>query len=300
MSVENGSQDCEFTLSKVVEDVSQHSFAQTEALKDKQKVLQTLEASLSDAENQTKQVEIELRSKVRQILTLETDSEHLEQHTQDLLQRCTAISQENAELESLIREEQEKVSAALALYHSYRAKMEEHRVAVELAVSQTQAHKELEKRQAGVRMLKRKKEELREDLENPSGNAVQMAKRETSALKEQIIAKKKTLAEKRNKLRKEAEMHHDIKKDIEIQNRRYEAIVKRLHCQLSKAQSVHRQMSAEVNHMERQVSELKRQLETSQNSLDSAWVKRGTWLKLKDITKETGPSCDGRDVTNTR
>ncbi|XP_033838093.1 coiled-coil domain-containing protein 122-like [Periophthalmus magnuspinnatus] len=270
MSVENGSQDCGFTLSKVVEDVSQHSFAQTEALKEKQKTLQSLKASLSDAENQTKQVEIELRSKVRLLLALESNTEHLEQQTQVLLQGCISISQENTDLQNLIREEQEKTSTAMALYDCYRAKMEEHRAAVMLAVSQTQVHKELEERREHVMVLKQKKEELKEDLENPNGNAVQMAKRKTSALKEQIIAKKKAIAEKRSKVRKEAETHSHIKKDIEIQNRRYEAIVKRLHCQLSKAQANRRQMSAEVYHMERQISELRRQLETSPHSLASA------------------------------
>ncbi|KAK7893366.1 hypothetical protein WMY93_022518 [Mugilogobius chulae] len=238
MSVDNGSKGSEFTLSKVVEDVSQHSLAQTEALNDKQKTL----------------------------LSLESDVEHLEQQTQELLQRSVNVSHDIADLQSQIKEEQEKVSAAQAQYKTYRTKMEEHRAAVVLAASQTEAHRELEERRARVRVLREKKEELREDLENPNGNAVQAAKSETSALKEQIIGKKKAIAEKRSRLRKEVETHSQIKKEIEIQNRRYEAIVKRLHCQLSKAQAVHRQMSAEVYHMERQISELKRQLDTCQHS----------------------------------
>lgn len=47
----------------------------------------------------------------------------------------------------------------------------------------------------------------------------------------------------------------------QIQNRRYNAIVKRLHCQLMKAQSGHRQLSDDIYRMEREIQDLKRHLE---------------------------------------
>lgn len=47
----------------------------------------------------------------------------------------------------------------------------------------------------------------------------------------------------------------------QIQNRRYNAIVKRLHCQLMKAQSGHRQLSNDIYHMEREIQDLKKRLE---------------------------------------
>ncbi|XP_054480087.1 coiled-coil domain-containing protein 122-like [Anoplopoma fimbria] len=252
-----------FSLTKAVEDVSQHGYVQTEALKDKQKTLVSLQATLSEVERKSETAERELRSKVREFLMLEGEMEHLELQKKVLLDRCAAIGEENAELQICITVEEEKARMAPAKFNTYRKKMEGHGAAVLRAASQTEAHKELEEKRALVRMLTLQKEELREDLENPNGNTVQMSKSENDALKREISMTKETVAKKREQVQKEFATHAQIKKDIEIQNRRYEAIVKRLHCQLSRAQAVHRQMSEDVYHMERQLAELKGQLESS-------------------------------------
>ncbi|XP_076579101.1 coiled-coil domain-containing protein 122 [Chaetodon auriga] len=250
----------------MVEDISQHGYAQTEALKEKQKSFSSLQETLSDVEKKGEMAERELRSKVREILLLEGEMEHLERQAKVLYDRCASISKENTELQIAISEEEENARMALARFSAYRTKMEGHRAAVLNVASQTEAHKVLEEKRALVRMLAQKKEELRGDLENPNGNTVQMAKREIDALQGEISLMRKTTAERKQQLRKEFETQTQIKKDIEIQNRRYEAIVKRLHCQLSRAQAAHRQMSDDIFHMERQVAELKRQLESSQAS----------------------------------
>ncbi|XP_075950653.1 coiled-coil domain-containing protein 122 isoform X1 [Anarhichas minor] len=288
-----------FSLTKAVEDVSQHGFAQIESLKEKQKTLISLQATLSDAERKGETAEQDLRSKVREFLMLEGEMEHLERQTKVLHDRYAAISKENTELQISISEKEENARMALARFNTYRNKMEGHRAAALHAASQTEAHKELEEKRALVRMLTQKKEELKEDLENPNGNTVQMAKSENDALKREISARRETIAKEREQVQKEFATHTQIKKDIEIQNRRYEAIVKRLHCQLSRAQAVHRltknkcnymriptstyvlfweqttsilllyslrQMSEDVYHMERQLAELKGQLESSQDS----------------------------------
>ncbi|KAI3366121.1 hypothetical protein L3Q82_009949, partial [Scortum barcoo] len=266
-----------FSLTKAVEDVSQHGCAQIEALKEKQKTLSALQGTLSNVERKCETAEQRLRSKLREILMLEGDLEHLERQTKVLHDRCASINKENTELQITISEEEESARVTLARFNAYRTKMEAHRAAVLYAASQTEAHKELEEKRALVRMLKQKKEELKEDLENPNGNSVQMAKVEKKtlnfnlnieidALKKEISVMRKATAERRELVRKEFETQTQIKKDIEIQNRRYEAIVKRLHCQLSRAQAVHRQMSADIYHMERQLAELKMQLKSSQDS----------------------------------
>ncbi|XP_063734275.1 coiled-coil domain-containing protein 122-like [Eleginops maclovinus] len=89
---------------------------------------------------------------------------------------------------------------------------------------------------------------------------------ENETLKKEISEMRESISVKKAQVRKEFLTHTQIKKDIEIQNKRYEAIVKRLHCQLSRAQAVHRQMSEEVYHMERQLAELKGQRGSSQDS----------------------------------
>ncbi|KAM6892842.1 coiled-coil domain-containing protein 122 [Lycodopsis pacificus] len=238
-----------FSLTKAVEDVSQHGFAQIESLKEKQKTLISLQATLSDVERKGEMAEQGLRSKVREFLMLEGEMEHLEHETKVLHDRSAAISKENTELQISISEKEENAHMALAWFNTYRNKMEGHRAAVLHAAKQTEAHKELEPKRALVRMLTQKKEELQEDLENPNGNTVQMATSENDALKKEISARRETIAKEREQVQKEFATHTRIKKDIEIQNRRYEAIVKRLHCQLSRAQAVHRSTKNKCNYM---------------------------------------------------
>lgn len=184
-------------------------------------------------------VEKELRSKIREILVKEAGIEQLEQQKNVLDDRRTSISKENAGLQMRIREEEEDARTVLAQFSCYRRKMEGHRVAVWLAASQGEAQKVLEEKKAFVRKLQKKREELREDLENPNGSTAEKAKveeveevfrscrylrsllfnnlqREIDALKAEISAMKKTAAEKRESLLKETETHAQIKEDTEV------------------------------------------------------------------------------------
>ncbi|XP_065808338.1 coiled-coil domain-containing protein 122 [Labrus bergylta] len=256
----------EFSLTRAVEDVSVHGCAQTAALKEKQKTLSSLQSTLKDVEMEEELVQQDLRAKVRDTLLLEGEIEHLEQEIKVLHDRCVSFSKENSKLQTGVIEEEENAHIALEMSSTYRKKMEGHRAAVLHATSQTEAQRELEEKSELVRMLTQKKEELKEDLENPDGNTVQMEKRAIDALNEEISERRKSLEEKREKLHQEFELHTQIKKDIEIQNRRYEAIVRRLHCQMSRAQAVQRQLSDDIYHLERQLEELKRQLGSSQDS----------------------------------
>ncbi|XP_056287463.1 coiled-coil domain-containing protein 122 [Pseudoliparis swirei] len=258
------------SLIKAVVDISQHSFAQKEALKDNNKTLASLKATLSDIKRKGGIAEQELRSKARTHRALEEELEHLELQTNAMEGRCVVIGRENIELQIRITEEEEKALLALAKFNTYRDKMAGHRAAFLHAASQTEAHKELEEKRALVRMLTLKKEELKKDLENPNGNAVQMAKSENDSLKREISERRVTIAEKGEQVQKEFETHTQIKKDIQIQNRRFEAIQKRLCCQLGRAQANHRQMSEDIHHMERQLAQLKGQLESSRGSVSSS------------------------------
>lgn len=120
-------------------------------------------------------VEQELRSTIREIMVKEAEIEQLEQQKQVLNDRCTSISNENAGLQMRTKEEEDNVRKVLAQFGSYRKKMEGHRLAVWLAASQGETQKVLGKK-ALVRKLKKKREELRDDLQNPNGSTVEKAK----------------------------------------------------------------------------------------------------------------------------
>lgn len=134
------------------------------------------QANLSEVERKAEMADLQLRSKVREILILEAGMENLEQRMKVLHDRCVSISKEITELQNGIREEDEDAQMARAKFNAYRSKMEGHRLAVQHAENNAEVHKVLEERRALVRRLTQEKEELREDLENPNGNTVQMAK----------------------------------------------------------------------------------------------------------------------------
>uniref|UniRef100_A0A3P8ZLR2 Coiled-coil domain containing 122 n=2 Tax=Esox lucius TaxID=8010 RepID=A0A3P8ZLR2_ESOLU len=251
----------EISLTQALEDVSQQGYAQCMALQQKQQLLISLQATLSEMDEKVEETEMKLKSTVREILILQGEMEHIQQHTQDLVSRSITVYNENAQLQRLIVEEEDNYHCALAGYNTYRDKMDGHRTAISQAESQTRAHRQLAEKRVLFRELTEKRELLRADLDNPEGIAVKQEQKEMDDMRGQISAKTKMVTEKRALILKEFESHTLIKKDIEIQNKRYEAIVRRLHCQLKKAQSSHRQLSDDICHMEREIQGLRKCLE---------------------------------------
>ncbi|KAF7230169.1 coiled-coil domain-containing protein 122 isoform X1 [Nothobranchius furzeri] len=256
----------EFSLTKAVEDISQHGFAQAETLKEQEDTLSSLQATLSDVVKKREAVEGELRSKEREFLLCQGQMEHLEKQSKVLHDRCVSITMSKSELQGLIREEEENARKVKAKLDTYRSKMKAHREAVLFADSQTEAHKQLEEKKMQIQMLKQMKEQLKKDLEDPNGATQQMAKNEIDALKMKIFERKLSIAERREQLKAECEIHVQLKKDTEIQNKRHDAIVRRLCCQVNRAQALHRQMLEDVFDLQNQLDELKMQQQSSQGS----------------------------------
>lgn len=189
----------EFSLTRAVEEIRQHGFAQIESLSEKQKTLSSLQvhvgppaasrsrksehkqpqlpfqATLLETEEKDEMVEKDLRSTIRDILAKEAGMEQLEQQEKVLNDRRTLVGHESADLRRRIGEEEEHAGKVLARFSAYRTKMEGHRVAVRLAASRRGAE-ELEEKEAFVRKLKERREALREDLDNPNGSTVEEAK----------------------------------------------------------------------------------------------------------------------------
>ncbi|XP_023185360.1 coiled-coil domain-containing protein 122 isoform X5 [Xiphophorus maculatus] len=277
-----GSQEsCGFSLTKAVEDVSQRSHTQTETLREKQKTLKSLQVQLHHLSDETlltgdfwtaldavekeiPHVERRLRSRWREIRLLDGEMEHLEKQRALLQDRCAGINKENVKLNVLLQDEEESARSALEKFSAYRNKMKGHKDAVLQAASQTEAHRELTENRMLVLKLRQEKEQLQEDLQNPNGITLQTAKEEIDALKREISEWKTAIAEGREQLKKEFEIHAKLKRDIEIQTRRYEAIAKRLRCQLSRVQAVHRQTLDEIFHLQKQLAEFKGQQHSSQ------------------------------------
>ncbi|XP_061841417.1 coiled-coil domain-containing protein 122 [Nerophis lumbriciformis] len=259
----------QLSLTQALENISQHGHTQTETLQDKQKTLSYLQVILAGEQKKGDEAQRKLRCKATELLVLEDEMTHLKQQMQAQHDQCASIRADNTKLQEQICEQEEKACTARIQFNIYRRKMNGHRQAALHAAGWTSACKELEEKRALVQTLRKAKGELEEDLKNCHGNTARMAKREVDALKGEIAVMRKTIAGMRENLQKELETHAQRKKDIEIQNKRFAAMVKCLHRQLSKAQAFHRQMSSDMDHMERQITELKSKLGSTNDSVVS-------------------------------
>ncbi|CAL8302215.1 unnamed protein product [Gadus morhua 'NCC'] len=252
-----------FSLTKAVEEVSHQGYANMAALQEKLDQLSSLQAVLHNADTRSEHSALELRAATRRTLILDEDLHQCQRRSEALWSSCSTANSHTSALRLRVDEERERARLALAGIDVHRVKMKEHRAAVALAESKRESHQALEEQRRRVRELREKREKQRRDLEDPNGRAVQEGKTGQVQLKQQLVALRKATAQKREELRQENDTHTQIRKEIKIQHRRYEAIVRRLHCQLNKAQAYYRHLSGDVNHMERQVLDLRRQLNSS-------------------------------------
>ncbi|XP_020921280.1 coiled-coil domain-containing protein 122 isoform X5 [Sus scrofa] len=77
-------------------------------------------------------------------------------------------------------------------------------------------------------------------------------------LKDKIITVKESINEKTCFLEKEKKTHEKLRKEIEVQHKRYEAVLKRLHCQVNKLQSNRRHWQWNIQQLEKTAAELRK------------------------------------------
>ncbi|XP_041127488.1 coiled-coil domain-containing protein 122-like [Polyodon spathula] len=184
--------------------------------------------------------------------------EHRLKHSECLEAQTQALYMENVNLQPRIEQEEEHFQLLLAGYNTYRNKMGAHREVIAHVEGKTATRRELLEKREIVKKLKEEKEELRIDLENPKGNAVRQGQGDIYNLKMRISEVKETVNKKIACIVKEQEVHIQLKKEVEMQNRRCDAILKHLHCQLNKTQSNKRQWNWDIQQMERKVAQLRK------------------------------------------
>ncbi|XP_066518964.1 coiled-coil domain-containing protein 122 isoform X2 [Hoplias malabaricus] len=255
--------DGEFSLTSALEAVSQQGETQAVELKEKQHILVSLQATLSEITKRYEDVASDIKLKERQITDITCESGQIHNHTDMQETQIHAILLENIELKHCMEENLENYNSLLTGYNAYRNKMESYKRSISEMECQAPIHKELMEKRKEVKRLKECREELKRDLQDPEGNAIRQAQKEMDNIRAKIQAKKELVKDKSILLEKEKQIHSQLRKDIEIHNRRCEAILKRLRCQLNKAQSNHRQLSSDISDMEKEVEHLKNQLQVS-------------------------------------
>ncbi|XP_076869787.1 coiled-coil domain-containing protein 122 [Brachyhypopomus gauderio] len=251
----------EFSLSSALHAVSQQGECQAVELKEKQHILNSVQATLSEIAKRYETVASNVTLKEQQISSVTNETEQIQHHSKKLETQIHTLWTENLKLRHCIEEQSENSHFVLAGYNTYRNKMESYKMSVFALESQSPVYKELMEKREEVKRLKACRADLAADPQNPDGELVHQAQIEIENIKTKITCMKEIVRGKRKLLEKEKDTHAHLRKDIEIQNRRCDAIVKRLCCQLKQAQYSQRQLSSDVSQMEKEVEYLKSQLE---------------------------------------
>ncbi|XP_053494503.1 coiled-coil domain-containing protein 122-like isoform X1 [Ictalurus furcatus] len=260
-SKKRSSSEQEFTLCSALLEATQQAESQAAELKEKQHILNSVQGTLSKMVKSYDTVSNNIKLKEQQISAINNETEQVQRQLERQQTEIQVIQMENMKLSYIIEEQLESSHFLLAWYNTYHNKMESYKMSVSAMESQAAIHKELMEKREEVKRLKEHRKELKVDLQNP--DAIRQVQKEIDNFKAQIHNTKEHVRRKGILLEKEKKNQSQLRKDIAIHNRRCEAIVKRLCCQLNKAQSSHGELRSDIFHMEKEVEHLKKQLSTS-------------------------------------
>ncbi|CAM2096163.1 unnamed protein product [Caretta caretta] len=178
-----------------------------------------LQAELQELEKQMESALLETKATERQIYQQDDDIETTKYHCESLESQVRSLYAEKIRLKLDTEAAQEEFEMMLARNSAYHEKIMAHKERYWEAESKMPVMLELAKKRDMVKELKTKKEELMNDLQNPEGQVI---------------------------------------KQVQVQNKRCDAILKRLHCQLNKLQSNRRQWQWNIQQMEKKAAELRK------------------------------------------
>ncbi|KAK2857691.1 hypothetical protein Q7C36_005610 [Tachysurus vachellii] len=265
MSYKKNSFSEQFTLCSALLQATQQGESQAAELKEKQQILNSAQDTLSKIVKSYATVSSNIKLKVQQITGITNEMEHVNRQIERQQTEIQVIQMENRAFCCSIEEQLENSHSLLAWYNNCHNKMKSYKMSLATLESQTTIHMELMEKREKVKRQKEHIHELKMDLQNPEGNAIQQAQKEIVIIKAQIHKTKELVRRKATILENEKKNHSQLRRDIAIHNRRCEAIIKWLCCQLNKSQSTNRELSSEIFHMEKEVKHLKKQLGTLNN-----------------------------------
>ncbi|XP_047409592.1 coiled-coil domain-containing protein 122 isoform X4 [Sciurus carolinensis] len=217
----------------------------------KKNELHELEKQIADVSAETKETERQIYQEDAAIKDSKLQCESLESQIKSLYT-------ENVKLKFDIEAAQQDFEEHMIKYKTYYAKMKAHKDSLGQIESKWSFMIELCEKRDLVKKLKTMKEELMQDLQNPGGNQITQVQEDISKLKNKIITVKESIIEKTCFLEEEKKRHEKLRKDIEVQHKRYDAILKRLHCQVNKLQSNRRQWQWNIQQLENTAAELRK------------------------------------------
>ncbi|XP_062432261.1 coiled-coil domain-containing protein 122 [Rhea pennata] len=246
------------SLIEVVKQVGEQQHSQSSEIEKSKTVLFRLQAKFQELEKEMESILLETKTTEREIYQQEDAIETTKYHCESLVAQVRALCSGNIRLKLDAETVQEEFQMMFARNNEYREKIKAHKHLFGEVESKMPVMIELAKKQAVVKELKRKKEELMHDLQNPEGSVIKQVQEEITFIKREITEVKELIYKKTDLLEEEKILHAKLRKEIEVQNKRYEAILKRLHCQLNKLHSNKRQWHWNIQQMEKKVAELRK------------------------------------------
>ncbi|KAI5130818.1 coiled-coil domain-containing protein 122 isoform X1 [Manis pentadactyla] len=248
------------SLTDAVEQVAQQQQSQTSELEKNKKVMFHLQNELHELEKQIASVSAETKERERQIYQQDAAIENTKLQCENLETQVKSLHTENVKLKFDIEAAQEDFEEHMLRYNEYYAKMKVHKDSLAEIESKWSFMTELHEKRDLVKKLMTMKEELTQDSQNPEGNQMKQVQEDITKLKAQIITVKESIIEKTCFLEEEKNTHEKLRKEIEVQHKRYGAILKRLHCQVNKLQSNRRQWQWNIEQLEKTAAELRKRI----------------------------------------
>ncbi|XP_040513362.2 coiled-coil domain-containing protein 122 isoform X2 [Gallus gallus] len=207
------------SLTEVVKQVAEQQHLQSAEIEKNKIILFQLQVRYQELEKEMDSIMLEMKTAEREIYLQDDAIQVTKYHCESLEAEVGALYSENMKLRFDTETIQEEYEMTSARNSKYREKIKAHKSLFWEMESKMPIVTELAKKKAIVTELRAKKEELMSDLQNPEGSAI---------------------------------------KQVQVQNKRYNAILKRLHCQLNKLHSNKRQWHWNIQQMEKKAEELRK------------------------------------------
>ncbi|NXK86374.1 CC122 protein, partial [Formicarius rufipectus] len=246
------------SLIEVVKQVAERQHSQASEIEKSRAVLFQLQTKVQELEKEINSILLEAKTTERGIHLQDDAIEVTKYHCENLEAQVRTLYSENLKLRCDAETVQEEFEMILARNNEYREKIKNHKHLFWVMENKMPVMIELAKKKAVVEELKAKKKELTRDLQNPEGSAIKQVQEEITLLKSEITTFKEFISKKTDILEEEKKKHAKLRKEIEVQNKRYDAILKRLHCQLNKIHSSKRQWHWNIQQLEKKAAELRK------------------------------------------
>ncbi|XP_059129287.1 coiled-coil domain-containing protein 122 isoform X3 [Peromyscus eremicus] len=215
---------------------------------------------LHDLEKQIAAIAAEAKETEKQMHQQDAAMENSRLHCGLLEAQIESLYSESVKLKFDTETAQEQFEEQMIKYNAYYAKIKAYKDSLVETESKCSFMTELYEKRELIKNLKTMKEDLREDLQNPQGRYATQIQEDISKLTNKIMTVKDSIIEKTYFIEEEKKTHERLRKEIEVQHKRYDAILKRLHCQVNKIQLNRRKWQWNIQQLEKTAAELKKRL----------------------------------------